>query len=185
MSWLPLAPGPGAESSQLSAPPAGPCIGCPVLKHCPLRRSLSEGSGSPPASPSFLPVLLTGSLSIQVVPVLFEPRPPPQVWAPGGRVSGPQRSPSIPVLSRQGLWELRGGGVGARRGTHSELHVVHHVLEKQEDGLHHPLALVAFARLQPGLCVLGQRPKPETSARRPALLPSSHPPGAQLGWWGW
>lgn len=38
--------------------------------------------------------------------------------------------------------------------THSEPHVVHHVREEQEDGLHRPLALVAAVRLQPRLHVL-------------------------------
>ena len=72
--------------------------------------------------------------------------------------------------------------MGARRGTHAELHVVCHILEKQEDGLYHPLPLIAFARLQPGLRVLGWRPEPGTSSCRPTLLPSSHPHGAWLGW---
>lgn len=38
--------------------------------------------------------------------------------------------------------------------THRELHIVRHVLQEQEEGLHHAPALVALVRLQPGLHVL-------------------------------
>lgn len=136
-------------------------------------------------SPSPFAALLPGGLAIAISPTT---RPTEGGLRPGsGGTPGPSSCPPArgPAAQRQGH---PAGSVllssprpacppGCRGATHSEFHVVHHVLEKQEDGLHHPLALVALVRLQPGLRVLRRGEE----AQAPSA-PWTHPRRSDAAW---